>query len=276
MRHTTKIRYLLIICATLFFIALPAQAQTSQATIDKIIEETGINRLIAATPRLALAALKQSAFAVDEPKVNSQLNGAFSNAFTTENIERDIQKQLTQNMTQPLADRYLALLSEPEWMKLAKMERASSDPKNREEMMQFAEALKQQAAPASRMALIERLDQANRTSEFSTNLQLAFFRSVFSAINPVLDADMKIDDEELGKMQDEVRKTIAKDIKQHVQFSYLYAFRTLGDAELKRYVELSESDTNTKSNALLTKAVIDSIDKAAQRAARSMRIVSKN
>ncbi len=271
MLHTTKIRYLLTLCTVLFFTALPAQAQTSQATIEQIIEETGINRLIAATPRLALAALKQSAFAVDEPKVNSRLSGAFSNSFTVEKIKRDISNQLSQQMAQPLADRYLALLSKPEWTKLAKMERASSDPKNREEMMRFAEALKQQAAPASRMALIERLDQANRTSEFSTNLQLAFFRSVFSAINPVLDADMKIDDEELGKMQDEVRKTITQDIKQHVQSSYLYAFRTQGDAELNRYVELSESKTNLEGNALLTKAIIDSIDKAAQRAARSMR-----
>ena len=270
MLYTAKRNCLLIVSAALLLIALPAQAQTNPATIDKIVEETGINRLIAATPSLALAALKQSAFAVDEPKVNSQLNGAFRNAFTTENIERDIRNQLTQNMTQSLADHYLVLLSKPEWIKPAKMERASSDPKNREEMMRFAEALKQQAAPAPRMALIERLDQANRTSEFSTNLQLAFFRSVFSAINPVLDADMKIDEEELGTMQDEVRKTISQDIKQHVQFSYLYAFRTLDDTELSRYVELSESKTNMRSNALLTKAVIDSIDKAAQRAAHRM------
>lgn len=271
MHHTAKASYFLIALATLLFIALPAQAQTNQATIDKILEDTGINRLIAASPRLALAALKQSAFAVDEPKVNSQLNGAFTNAFTQKKIKRDISNQLSRNIDQALAERYLNLLSKPEWAKLAKMERASSDPKNRDDMMKFAESLKQQAAPASRMTLVERLDKANRTSEFSVNLQLAFFRSVFRAINPVLDADMKIDNEELGKMQDEVRKTISKDIKQHVQFSYLYAFRTLADAELAQYVELSESKTNTDSNAQLTKAIINSIDSAAQRAAHSMK-----
>ncbi len=271
MHLAINMRHLLIALCTLLIATSPLQAQTTQASIDSILENTGINKLINASPRLALAALKQSAFAIDEPKVNSQLSGAFSNAFTPERIKRDISAQLSRNMDQPLADRYLDLLTEPLWMKHAKMERASSDPKNAQEMMAYAETLNQQAAPASRMALIERLDSANRTSEFSTQLQLAFFRSVFRAINPVLDADMKIDDEELEKMQDEVRKTIAGDIKKHVQHSYLYAFRTLNDAELAGYVQLSESETNRQSNQLLTRAIIHSIDKAAQRAARTMR-----
>ncbi len=271
MRLAINMRHLSIALCTLLIGTSPLQAQTTQTSIDSILENTGINKLINASPRLALAALKQSAFAIDEPKVNSQLSGAFSNAFTPEKIKRDISTQLSNRMDQPLADRYLDLLADPTWVKHAKMERASSDPKNAQEMMTFAEALNQQAAPASRMALIERLDSANRTSEFSTQLQLAFFRSVFKAINPVLDADMKIDDEELGKMQDEVQKTISADIKKHVQRSYLYAFRTLKDAELEEYVKLSESNTNRESNQLLTRAIINSIDKAAQRAARTMR-----
>ncbi len=265
-----NMRPLLIALCAFLIAASPIQAQTTQASIDSILENTGINKLINASPRLAIAALKQSAFAIDEPKVNSRLNGAFNNAFTPERIKRDITTQLSHDMDQPLADRYLDLLAEPVWVKHAQMERASSDPKNTQEMVAYAEALDQQAAPAARMALIERLDSANRTSEFSTQLQLAFFRSVFRAINPVLDADMKIDDEELEKMQDEVRKTIEDDIKKHVQRSYLYAFRTLNDAELASYVKLSESDTNRESNQLLTRAIIDSIDRAAQRAARTM------
>ncbi len=270
MRLAINMRHLSIALCTLLIATSPLQAQTTQASIDNILENTGINKLINASPRLALAALKQSAFAIDEPKVNSRLSGAFSNAFTPESIKRDISTQLSNSMDQPLADRYLDLLAEPVWVKHAKMERASSDPKNAQEMVAFAEALNQQAAPASRMALIERLDSANRTSEFSTQLQLAFFRSVFKAINPVLDADMKIDNEELGKMQNEVRKTISADIQKHVQRSYLYAFRTLKDSELEEYVKLSESNTNRESNQLLTRAIIHSIDKAAQRAARTM------
>ncbi len=251
--------------------ALPSHAQTSLDVVDQMIEGTGIDKLISATPRLAIAALKQSAFAVEDPTVNSQLNGAFTNAFTVQKIKQDINQQLHHNMQQSLADDYLKLLANPVWKEISKLERASSDPANSQDMITFAEKIKHQPASQSRMFLIKRLDDANRTSEFSINLQLAFFRSVFSAINPVLDADMKIDSEELEKMQDEVRKSIAENIKQHVQLSYLYAFKTINDAALEDYVKLSEGDVNRNSNQHLTKAIIDAIDKASERAAQTMR-----
>jgi len=258
---------------TLFLLlplSLPCYAQTTQASIDEILQATGINKLITASPKLALAALKQSAFAIEDPQVSSRLNGAYSSAFTEEKIRQSITSQLQQTMPQLLADNYLWLLADPVWQKLSKMERASSNPQNAQDMIAFAEANKLQPAPADRIALIERLDQANRTSEFSVNLKLAFFRSVFSAINPVMDADMKIDDEELIKMQEEVRKSITDDINKHVQLSYLYAFRNVDNAELESYIELNESDTNRDSNQQLTKAIINAIDQSAYAAARAM------
>lgn len=137
-------------------------------------------------------------------------------------------------------------------------------------MNEFAAQIKQTPPSDARQALIERLDSANRTSEFSVNLQLAFFRSVFSAINPVMDIDMKIEDDELQTMQDEVRKSIAADIKHHVHNSYFYAFRDLSDKELETYVIMSESDINRQSNQKLTTAIINAIDNASQRAAQIM------
>lgn len=270
MYHSSKTMQYIFILLLLLALPLLSHAQSKQASIDEILQATGINKLITASPKLALAALKQSAFAVEDPEVNSQLNAAFKRAFTEESIKQSISSQLHQSIPSSLANNYLSLLADPIWQKLSKMERASSNPANAQEMMAFAENIQRQSAADSRVALIERLDQANRTSEFSIELQLAFFRSVFKAINPIMDSDMKIDEEELSKMQDEVRKSISSDINKHVQLSYLYAFRNVDDVELESYVQLSESTSNRDSNLQLTKAIINAIDRAASRAAREM------
>ncbi len=273
MQHAIKIHLYTLVLASLL-LPFSSQAQPQSETIDNIISGTGIDKLIQASPKLALAALKQSAFAVDEPQVNSQLNGAFQAAFTEQQIGDDIRHQLMSEMSTKLAESYLGLLTDPTWKKFSKMERASSDPANAEDMQTFAASISNHAPPSSRMDLIRRLDNANRTSGFSVNLQIAFFRTVFKAINPVMDEDMKIGDEELGKMQDEVRKSISNDIKKHVELSYLYAFRKVSDQELESYVKLSESNTNRDSNRILTKSIINAIDKAAERAAQRMRTVT--
>lgn len=248
----------------------PVYASKSQ-TVDEILLAAGINKLIDASPRLAIAALKQSAFAVDQPKVNSELQRAYNQAFTTQSIHKDINQALSTAMDQKLADSYLWQLADPNWQRFSKLERASSDPDNAEEMSAFSTSLKETPPSDARQALIERLDAANRTSEFSVNLKLAFFRSVFSAINPVMEVDMKIEQDELKTMQDEVRKSIEADITNHVHHSYLYAFRDLSDQELEQYIALSESEINRNSNQLLTSAIISAIDKASQRAAAIMR-----
>ena len=247
-----------------------AQASKSQ-TVDEILVAAGINKLIDASPKLAIAALKQSAFAVDEPKVNSQLQAAFNSAFTTSSIHRDINNELSKTLEQKLADGYLWQLAVPSWQQFSKLERASSDPRNAKAMSEFSEQFKITPASSVRQALIERLDVANHTSAFSVDLKLSFFRSVFKAINPVMDPDMKIEAEEMATMQAEVRKSIEGDITHHVHNSYYYAFRELSDQQLEQYVTMSESETNRKSNQQLTKAIINAIDMASERAAAIMR-----
>jgi len=262
-----------VIITTFFILALASlstHAQSDNDSIEKILEGTGINKLIQHVPNLAMATLKQSAFAMDDPQINSQLAAAFQKSFTQENIKQDVIASLKTNYDARLSNDFLALLADPLSQKMSTLERASSDPANRQAMMEFAEEMDKHPAPASRMQLIQRLDTANRASEFSVNLQLALFKSVFTAVNPVLDAEMKISDDEMETMTAEVRESIEQDIIKRVQLSYLYAFRNLDDSELEAYVTLSELETNRKSNQRLTSAVITAINLAADRSAHSM------
>ena len=81
---------------------------------------------------------------------------------------------------------------------------------------------------------------------------------------------MKISNDEMDKMTDEVRQSIADDIEKNIHLSYLFSFRDLSDSELESYVKLNESAVNRETNQLLTSAIIAAINQAANRAAQVM------
>ena len=90
------------------------------------------------------------------------------------------------------------------------------------------------------------------------------------AIEPVMEADMRLGDGELEKMVNEVRTSLEEGLRKNTRLSFLYAFRDISDAELISYIEVCESEEYRWAIQLLGNAMISAINQAADRAALAM------
>lgn len=237
--------------------------------INAILDKTGFNKLLQHIPSFSQSVLKQSSGAL-EPEMGSALSAAFSQAFATDVVQRDINRVINAHYNQSHATAYLKHLNSPLSQKMAKLESATNNPANREDFKAFAAALTNKPTPQSRSSLIEQLDKITRTTDFSIDMQTAFFKAIFVAIEPVMETDMRLGDGELEKMVNEVRTSLEESLRNNTRLSFLYAFRNVSDAELKQYIEICESDEYRWAIQLLGNAMISAINQAADRAALSM------
>lgn len=264
------VKSIITVCLLGLLSLQPASATSSkEAQINSILEKTGFNKLLQYMPQFSQSALKQSSGAL-EPEMNSALSAAFTQAFATAAVQRDINHVLKAHYNESYATAYLKHLNAPLSLKMAKLENATNDPANHENFMAFSAALTNKPATQSRTALVERLDKATRTTDFSIDMQTAFFKAIFVAIEPVMEADMRLDDGELEKMVNEVRTSLEEGLRKNTRQSFLYAYRDISDAELTSYIEICESEEYRWAIQLLGNAMISAINQAADRAALAM------
>jgi hypothetical protein len=265
MKAVKSILGTLLLC----LLTLQVQASDKQQQIDTILEQSGFNKLLQHVPDFAQAVLKQSSGAL-EPEINSALSAVFQDAFATDAVRQGVIEVIDAHYDESRANSYIQQLNSPLSRRMAELERTTSNPANAGDFRAFATTLDKTPPPESRSQLIKRLDQANRTTEFSIDMQTAFFKAIFVAIDPVMDADMRLADGELDKMVDEVRNSLDKSLRKNTRLAYLYAFRKVSDKELEGYIEMCESDSYRWAIQMLANAMISALSEAADHAAEAM------
>ncbi len=250
-----------------------ANAANKNEQINTILEQTGFDKLLQHIPDFAQAVLKQSSGAL-EPEMNSALSAAFNQAFATAAVQRDVINVINAHYDESQATAYLNQLQSPLAVKIAELERSTNTPASQQAMRAYATELATKPATSARSLLVEQLDKANRHTDFFVDMQTAFFKAIFVAIEPVMEADMRLGDGELDKMVTEVRNSLEESTRNNTRLSYLYAFRDISDDELKNYIALCESDEYHWAIQLLGNAMISALNQAADRAANAMAIAS--
>lgn len=261
-----------LICALFLGLTISFTAHSADdidTQLKRIIDRSGLEKLIKHVPQLAHGVLKQSSGAI-EPQMSSALSGAFNQAFQPDLVQRDFTAILRSHYDAKQASDYLQLEETPLARKVTQLERALNDPEQQKNLRQFAEQLQKKPAAGKRLALINRLDKANRTSELRVDMETAFFKAVFAALDPVMEADMRLGEGELQKMENEVRQSLQAPIERGTQTYYLYAYRELNDTELKTYVELCESSAHRWAIQILGNAMVSALNQAGERAAKIM------
>ncbi len=247
---------------------LPLHA-ADRAGIDALLERTGFDKLLEHIPDFARNVLKQSSGALD-PEVNAALADAFQRAFATRAVKRDVIRAIEAHYDPKLAQAYLAQLDTPLARKMAELEKRPGQADQRQTFIEFLGALREKPASPKREALVERLDRANRATDFSVDLQVALFKAVFTAVDPIMEPEMRLGEGEMEKMLKEVRQSLEEEIRQRTRASYLFAFRDVSDEELEHYVELAESEPNRWAIQLLGNALLSALNQGGERAALLM------
>ncbi len=256
----SRSRILLILIFSLFAHAVAAESRSAQ--IDAMLQLTGLEKLLEHVPGFAGDALAQGRGAID-PEVWQRLQRHLPTAFSAEYVRRSLRNHLRERLEPAAAAAYLDFLRSPLARTFAEQERLAAG--SHEGFRQFIDGLPKDFKASSRGRLLVRLDKATRTSLFSVDMQTAFFRAIFRAVDPLLEEDMRLREGELERMASEVRNSLMGPTQEMTLYSFAYAYRQISDGQLRMYVEKYESDSARWGVVTLGEAVMLALEDAGTR-----------
>jgi hypothetical protein len=255
--------------------ALPTQAAVTDYTkkqkIERAIEMTGFDRLIDALPEFADRALYESRGAV-RPETWENVRKAFEEVYIPDQLKAAVRLRLIERYEDAQFKAYLKYLQSPLTRYMAVLEQKANVGADQEKFKEFLMSLEKNPNNDPRSSLAMRLDEASGTTKLTINIQSAFFRSIFMAVDPTLEKDLKLQEGELESMENEVRGSMAETTRRITVATYLYAYRSVSTEKLRRFVEETESLDVRWGNELFAKTLLSVLNDAALSVVDQMRV----
>jgi hypothetical protein len=155
--------------------------------------------------------------------------------------------------------RYLELERQPIMMKMTQVSR-EMDALAPDAIQQQMEEFRKNPPPASRMKLIQSLDEAARTTEESTALAIAIVQGrVDAMLAEMQKAGGKVSKEDrqqiAAQVNDQMRAQVRGQIRGHVHNMMYVKYRNVTDQEISDYLKMLDSETGRWAIELLSSTV---------------------
>jgi len=171
------------------------------------------------------------------------------------NYRRDYLFEIKEFMGSPLCE------------KISGLEQKASGSKALEEMKDFAKSLGETPPAKERSELIKKLDEAVGATSMQIETVITMYKGINLAIDPVVTEDKRLTPGELELVTSQMRQELKNMLKNVISISFLYAYQSLSDDELKQYVNFWSSDAGKWFNETSSKAFMTAMDKASKKAA---------
>lgn len=272
----------IIVQNVMFFVlsayALSTHAAVSDYTkkqkIERAIAMTGFDRLVDALPEFADHALYESRGAV-RPETWEKVRQAFEEVYVPDQLKAAVRAKLIERYDDAQFKAYLKYLQSPLTRYMAVLEQKANVNADQEKFKAFLLSLEKAGGDDVRAALATRLDDASGTTKLTINIQSAFFRSIFLAVDPTLEKDLKLQEGELDNMENEVRGSMADMTRRVTVSTYLYAYQSVSTDKLRRFVETTESLDVRLGNEMLASALLAVLHDAALSVVDRMRVAKQ-
>jgi hypothetical protein len=135
-----------------------------------------------------------------------------------------------------------AWLRSPVTAKLAALEREALQPEARDKLVEFAANLRQTPPSESRLELIHRIYDAQRTCDIEVETTIALVHAVAMSVGPALPREKRYSSAELDRALGAVKSRYRAIMKNARIVRYLFAFESATDEELSEHAAFLESD----------------------------------
>jgi hypothetical protein len=246
-------------------VCIAGEGKADQELVRTLMQKSGLNKQIDQIPLMMQAGIAQA----DQnqpsrkmtPEEMSDLNRMVAEAFDAKAMNASVQKHIRSNLAKNDIRAALAWLSSPLGEKITRLEEDASTPAAYTEMQAMADTLTKNTA---RAAQLKKLDTAVKATESGVRVALNIQMSLLTAMSSVLPKDKR---PSAGEIKDQVNKNGAQmrsTAEQETLLSFLYAYRTLTDAEIDQYIAFAESKSGKKYHAATSKGVSDAMVQASR------------
>jgi len=224
-----------------------AHAHPQDDGLDQVLEASGITsqvlsidgqvqQQLATNPDLARLP------AEDAARVRAAVASSFKGQDILQYVRGEVAQRLKGNDIEALRKFY----ADPFIKRVTALEKAMEKPDVPAQVQQYARKLQSAPAPASRVGLIGRLDQKVGGSDFAYAVASSTITGMLDGINRSLDPKRQLSPAALDKHAEKALAQIRQPMANFMMVSYLYAYRSLNDDELERYVKAYDSPPVSK------------------------------
>jgi hypothetical protein len=181
-------------------------------------------------------------------------------------VKNHLRRQITDNRISLLVDQ----LRTPLMRKMAQLEVQASAAAAESEKEQFAQRLLSVPPDPQRLKLVQRLDDVAGGSQAATEVVISMMRIIANASSKMARPEQRPGPNEINTMIEQLRPRLSTAIQQRTLLTNLFAYRSIADAELLRYIEFHETPLGQWYVEIVKAALLDAMTKASEEAGKEI------
>lgn len=244
--------------------ALSMVAQTCFATgaandrqIRTLMVQSGLKKQIEQIPLFLQRELSQQRHKFKDltQEEMDRIDGIAMQAFDATSMNENVRRYIESNLSQNDVTAALDWLESPLGTKITRLEEQSSTPEGHAEMERMAPGLVEEYRGTARIAKIRELDDKTGATEASVNTVLNLQLAMITAVTAAMNVDNPPTYEEVQELVGRNRTQLQAVMEPMVQLQFLYAYRTLTDGEIDRYIRFAGSESGRKYHSVTAKGI---------------------
>ncbi len=241
--------------------------EVSDASLDKLMEVSGLREQMAEIPGMILAGVEQSSNQGTEipESMLARLYRSIDESFAPEEVLHFVKQELKKSITEEQLTGLLQWYESETGKRIVKAEIDASSPAAYMEMNRIGKSLFENE---QRVIMAQTIATQAKSTDLVMELQLNTAIAVYAAITMALKPDEKVDLEAFRQQMTSQDELMRDNIEQFVILTLLYSYKDIDAASMEKYLQfLSKADTvqfNDSVNAGLIKGLNNAIAKMAQ------------
>jgi hypothetical protein len=204
------------------------------------------------------------------PAQGQALESAVRREFGADALQRAVEMHLERAYQPQQAARVLQWLRSPTGRRIARLDLAAARPEGTAALERYARNLASDPPPVPRVSLIRQLDAATGMTDFTVDAALTSALATALGANGALPPDKRGAESDIRAAVEAQRDALRPEIEMMITTSMLYSYQSLGDGELRSYIDFSNSEAGRWFHESVKRALLNTLEGASTRVGRAV------
>ena len=244
-------------------------AAISDASIDKLLALSGLNKQMEQLPgtvRAGIAQARQKGANIPDAEFTEMTN-IIVNSFQPANMIKAIRTELKNNLTTADSKALLSWYESKEGKMIASTEEAASTPESYNQMIKDAKTL---LADEKKLAMARRIENALNSVDMAMQIQENTGIAVYTAIMTAVDPTKKPEVEPFRSQMSAQYPQIRARLEQFIHLTLIHSYKNVDDATMNKYAAFLEKPATRKFNKGVMEGMTNAIKFSTELMAQDM------
>jgi uncharacterized protein (UPF0335 family) len=254
---------LIFLIFLLILVPVHGKASEKEALTGRLMKMSGLEEQLNQIKEHVFANLNEAKETLPA-EVYEAITQAMAEAYEGKKMREIVSARLSANLNIEEMRGILNWLQSGLGRKITGLEEAASTPEAFESMQTFTRQLQINPPTPQRLELSQRLDYATNATTMAVDIILLTAYGVAAALDTIMPEDQRTDLDKLREEIESQRPELTPFMQQMTIASFLFTYRTLGDAEIERYIAFYESDLGKRYNLVVGAAFMNAMLEATE------------